>query len=101
MTGRGTMPGMPLLSVRGLGVRIGEGERVVRAVDGLDLDIRPGETYVLLGESGCGKSMTALALTRLLPPGARTVAGTVQSSGVDLLALPERLMRQERGGGWG
>jgi peptide/nickel transport system ATP-binding protein len=92
------MPAGPQLSVRGLSVRIGEGQGAVRPVDGLDLDIRPGETYALLGESGCGKSMTALALMRLLPPGARTVAGEVRLGGTDLLALPEWRMRQERGG---
>ncbi len=98
MSGAGDTQAMPLLSVRGLSVRIGEGEDAVRAVEGLDLDIRAGETFALLGESGCGKSMTALALMRLLPPGARTVAGEVRLGGVDLLGLPERLMRQERGG---
>jgi peptide/nickel transport system ATP-binding protein len=88
----------PLLRVRGLRVRIGEGESAVRAVDGVDLDCRRGETFALLGESGCGKSMTALALMRLLPPGAGTVAGEVSLDGVPLLDLPEQAMRRERGG---
>jgi len=87
-----------LLRVRGLRVHIGAGEGAVRAVDGVDLDIQPGETFALLGESGCGKSMTGLSLTRLLPLGARVLGGEVVLDGTDLLALPEERMRRERGG---
>jgi peptide/nickel transport system ATP-binding protein len=88
----------PLLRVRGLRVQIGAGEGAVRAVDGLDLDILPGETFALLGESGCGKSMTGLSLMRLLPPGGRVLGGAVVLDGTDLLALTEERMRRERGG---
>jgi peptide/nickel transport system ATP-binding protein len=88
----------PLLRVRGLRVHIGAGEGAVRAVDGVDFDILPGETFALLGESGCGKSMTGLSLMRLLPPGARVLGGEVVLDGTDLLALPEERMRRERGG---
>ena len=87
-----------LLRVRGLRVHIGAGEGAVRAVDGVDLDIQPGETFALLGESGCGKSMTGLSLMRLLPLGARVLGGEVVLDGTDLLALPEERMRRERGG---
>ena len=87
-----------LLRVRGLRVQIGAGEGAVRPVDGLDLDILPGETFALLGESGCGKSMTGLSLMRLLPPGARVLGGEVVLDGTDLLALTEERMRRERGG---
>jgi peptide/nickel transport system ATP-binding protein len=87
-----------LLRVRGLRVHIGAGDAAVRAVDGLDLDIFPGETFALLGESGCGKSMTGLSLMRLLPPGARVLRGEVLLDGTDLLALTEERMRRERGG---
>ena len=86
-----------LLRVRGLQVRIGAGEGAVRPVDGLDFDIRPGETFALLGESGCGKSMTALSVMRLLPPGAAVLGGEVWLDGTELLALPESAMRRERG----
>ncbi len=84
-----------LLSVRDLAVGIG----AAKPVDGISFDIAPGETFALLGESGCGKSMTALALMRLLPNVARIAAGSVQLRGRDLLALPEYEMRGVRGGG--
>ena len=69
-----------------------------RIVDGIAFDIAAGETYALLGESGCGKSMTALSLMRLLPDGGRLVAGTVRLGDTDVRALAERDMRRVRGG---
>ncbi|RRQ20820.1 ABC transporter ATP-binding protein [Thiohalobacter thiocyanaticus] len=88
-----------LLTVRDLQVRFGEGEGAVRAVDGVSFAIDRGETLALLGESGCGKSMTALALLRLLPqPVGHIAGGQVLLEGQDLLALPEMRMRQVRGG---
>jgi len=75
---------------------------VVRAIDGLKLSIERGETFALVGESGCGKSMTALALMRLLPESGDVTAGEIsidQGSGhVDVLGLPEAQMRSVRGG---
>ena len=88
----------PLLRVRGLRVHIGAAQGGIRAVDGADFDILPGETFALLGESGCGKSMTGLGLMRLLPLGAQVLGGEVVLEGTDLLALPEERMRRERGG---
>jgi len=88
----------PLLCIRGLRAWIGEDPAPVRAVDGIDLDIRGGETFALLGESGCGKSMTALSIMRLLPQGGRIVGGSVRLDGEELLALPEYAMRDVRGG---
>ncbi|MDO9009203.1 MAG: ABC transporter ATP-binding protein [Thiobacillus sp.] len=70
-----------------------------RIVDGVSFEVAAGETYALLGESGCGKSMTALSLMRLLPDGVRVVSGTVQLNGEAVLALPESEMRRVRGGG--
>jgi peptide/nickel transport system ATP-binding protein len=88
----------PLLQIEGLMTQLGAVERPARVVDGLDLSIRAGETFALLGESGCGKSMTALSLMRLLPPSGRIVAGSVRLNGIDLPRLTETEMRRIRGG---
>jgi peptide/nickel transport system ATP-binding protein len=69
----------------------------VRAVDGVDFDLREGECFALVGESGCGKSMTALSIMRLLPEAGRIVDGSAMLGGVDLMALPEAAMRAVRG----
>jgi peptide/nickel transport system ATP-binding protein len=90
-----------LLEVTGLTVELPPsrgGERPVRVCDDVAFSIRTGETLALLGESGCGKSMTALALMRLLPLGGRILSGSVRLGGTDLLKLPERDMRRVRGG---
>ena len=89
--------GRAVIAVQDLAIRIGAS----RPVDGISFDIAAGECYALLGESGCGKSMTALGLMRLLPPGARATSGTVSFAGRELLALPESGMRDIRGGGIG
>ena len=87
----------PLLRVHDLRTQIhGEGAPV-RAVDGVSFDIAPGETFALVGESGCGKSMTALSLMRLLPDAATITGGVVELDGTNLLALPESQMRDVRG----
>ncbi len=70
----------------------------VPVVDGVDCEIRHAETLALLGESGCGKSMMALSIMRLLPAAARVVGGTVRLGKTELLALPETQMRALRGG---
>jgi peptide/nickel transport system ATP-binding protein len=88
-----------LLRVDNLVTAFGHGAAAIRVVDGVSFHIAAGETYALLGESGCGKSMTALSLMRLLPDGGRIVAGTVQLGDEDVLALPEYAMRRVRGGG--
>jgi peptide/nickel transport system ATP-binding protein len=71
---------------------------LVKALDGLTLAIERGETFALVGESGCGKSMTALALMRLLPDNGHVTGGDVRIDRDDLLALPEASMRRVRGG---
>lgn len=86
---------MSLLQVENLGVRIGD----VAPVDGVSFSIDAGESYVLLGESGSGKSMTALAIMRLLPAGGRIVTGRVSFDGKALGELPESQMRGLRGRG--
>lgn len=87
-----------LLEVKGLKTWFGQGDNPSRAVDGIDFSIRRGETFALLGESGCGKSMTALSLLRLNPhPASRIVAGQVLLSGQNLLPLSEAEMEKIRG----
>ena len=87
----------PLLRVEGLTTVI-RGEGVpLRAVDGLSFAIAAGETFALVGESGCGKSMTALSIMRLLPDAGDIVGGRVELQGENLLALPESRMRDLRG----
>jgi peptide/nickel transport system ATP-binding protein len=85
------------ISVAGLRTELDTPEGVLRAVDGVDFEIRAGECFALVGESGCGKSMTALSVMRLLPEVARIAAGEVRLGGQDLLALPEAAMRAVRG----
>src|SRR3989304_6929852 len=88
-----------LLSVRNLKTWFESSKGPIRAVDGVSFDIRRGECFALLGESGCGKTITALTIMQLLPPQARgNVAGEVLLGGQDLLALPEGAMRGVRGG---
>lgn len=88
-----------LLEVRDLSIAFASGRSLLMAVDRIGLDLAAGETLALLGESGCGKSATALALLRLLPAAGRIVGGQVSFAGRDLLALPETEMRAVRGGG--
>ncbi len=88
-----------LLSVRNLRTWFDSRKGPIRAVDGVSFDIRRGECFSLLGESGCGKTITALTIMQLLPPQARgNVAGEVLLGGRDLLDLPEVAMRDVRGG---
>jgi peptide/nickel transport system ATP-binding protein len=87
----------PLLSVDNLRTWIDAGDVVVRAVDGVSFEIPRGETFALVGESGCGKSLTALSIMRLLPDAGQIVGGKVELDGEDLLALPETRMRDVRG----
>ena len=93
------MSAAPLLSVRELRAGFAAGPRVLAAVDGVSFEVRAGETLALLGESGCGKSATALSLLRLLPAAGRIVGGEVHFGDTDLLQLPEAEMRAVRGGG--
>lgn len=86
-----------LLEIENLETVLHTGATPVRAVDGLTLTISPGETFALLGESGCGKSMTALSIMRLLPDAGEIVAGQIRLDGADLLQLSESEMRKIRG----
>ncbi|PXW91369.1 peptide/nickel transport system ATP-binding protein [Nitrosomonas sp. Nm84] len=86
-----------LLEIEHLETLLHTGDAPIRAVDGLTLSVSPGETFALLGESGCGKSMTALSIMRLLPDVGEIVAGHIRINGTDLLQLPETEMRKIRG----
>ncbi len=84
---------MPLLSLENLHIRFG----ATTVVDGVDLSIEPGETLALVGESGCGKSVTALAILRLLPPPG-AVSGSIRFENADLTSHSEAQLDDLRGG---
>ncbi len=93
MDGNGT-----LLLVKNLSTHFLTEEGLVKAVQDVGFSIRPGRTFALVGESGCGKSVTALAIMRLLPqPGGKIVGGEIIFEGKNLLALSEKQMRKVRG----
>src|ERR1700710_1130680 len=89
---------MALLEVQNLQTHFGTPDGVVRAVEGLSFHIDAGETLAIVGESGCGKSVTSMSILRLIqePPG--RIRGAIRFNGRDLLALPEAEMRKLRGG---
>ncbi|MCC7046490.1 MAG: ABC transporter ATP-binding protein [Alphaproteobacteria bacterium] len=92
------MPGGALLNVSDLRTHFFTLDGVTRAVDGVGFSIRAGETLGIVGESGCGKSVTALSIMRLLPPKlGRVVSGAIDFEGTDLLSLGETEMRAVRG----
>ncbi|WP_316976809.1 ABC transporter ATP-binding protein [Shumkonia mesophila] len=91
------MPRQPVLEVRDLTVTFAGERGVARVVDGVSFDLTPGRTLGLVGESGCGKSLTALALLGLVPPPGRIAGGTVRLDGRDLLLLPEAELDAVRG----
>jgi len=88
---------MALLSVEGLTMEFPRDGAAARALDGVGFGVDRGQVVGLVGESGCGKSMTALCVMRLVPPPGRITAGRIVFDGTDLLALPERAMRGIRG----
>jgi oligopeptide transport system ATP-binding protein len=87
-----------LLDVINLETTFATGEGVVRAVDGVSFNLRPGEVLGLVGESGCGKSVSALSIMRLVASSRATIKGTVNFQGRNLLALSDAEMRKVRGG---
>ena len=90
-------PSDAILEVRGLEVTFATDRGALKAVDGVSFALNPGLTLGLVGESGCGKTVTALALLRLVPPPGRITGGRVLFGGSDLLALSDRAMEDIRG----
>ena len=89
---------MALLEVKDLQTHFFTREGVVRAVDGVSFQVEKGKTLGIVGESGCGKSVTALSIMRLLPePPAKIVGGSVDFDGIDLVSLPEKSLEDVRG----
>ena len=96
--GSNVSAGTALLAVRDLAVEFDTDAGRVRAVDGVTFDVKPGETLGIVGESGCGKSVTALSIMRLLPqPMGRIVGGEILFGGMNLAQLPLAAMRRIRG----
>ncbi|UNQ73534.1 ABC transporter ATP-binding protein [Infirmifilum sp. NZ] len=91
------MSGNPLLSIEGLRVYFYTYAGVARAVDGVDLRLYEGESFALVGETGCGKSTVARAIMGLIPPPGRVVSGRIVLDGVDILSLSEEELRKIRG----
>ena len=84
---------MPLLQISDLKVQVGD----IPILRGIDLEIQSGETLAIVGESGCGKSMTALSIMKLLPSGVEISGGKIQYDGTDLVLSSEKEMRNIRG----
>jgi len=87
----------PVLEITNLSTHIKQSTTTIQAVGNVDLRLETGETLGLVGESGCGKSMTGLSIMKLLPAGGEIVSGSIKLNGGDLTELPERDMCQIRG----
>jgi oligopeptide/dipeptide ABC transporter ATP-binding protein len=87
----------PLLEIRNLKTYFYTEDGVVRAVDGVDLSVRPGEVLGIVGESGCGKSVTSLSVMRLIGQPGKIIEGEILFEGRDLLKVPEAEMMKVRG----
>ena len=90
--------GAPLVEVRDLSVKFVSREATVHAVNGVNFTARRGEVLCILGESGSGKSVTLRSLLRLHPPRRTRIEGSVRVGGQDVLAMPDRALRDLRGG---
>jgi peptide/nickel transport system ATP-binding protein len=97
--GKADAPGAPqaLMSVRGLGIRFKTSQGVWQATRKIDFDIAPGERVGIVGESGCGKTITGLSILRLLPNNFAGLDGSIMFDGVDLARCSARAMRAIRG----
>src|SRR6202012_896956 len=88
---------MALLEVENLQTHFATSDGINRAVDGVSFHVDEGETLAMVGESGCGKSVTALSILRLIPEPPGKIAGAIRFRGRDLLSLSDRDMRDIRG----
>ena len=87
-----------LLEIENLQTQFFIGEGIVKAVDGISYDVEEGETIAVVGESGCGKSVSALSILRLIPwPPGRIIGGSIKFQGRDLLKLSDDEIRDVRG----
>src|SRR5438094_7298706 len=93
----GSCEPMALLEVENLQTHFRTPDGVNRAVDGISFHVNQGETLAVVGESGCGKSVTAMSILRLVPEPPAKIAGAIRFQGKELLALSEREMRGIRG----
>ncbi|WP_456619291.1 MULTISPECIES: ABC transporter ATP-binding protein [unclassified Bradyrhizobium] len=92
------MTASPLIDIKDLRIRFhGDDGRITHAVDSIDLSVANGATLGLVGESGCGKSVTSLAIMGLLPKGSAEVSGTIRFDGFDLLRTSDQTLRDLRG----
>ncbi|MES2709988.1 MAG: ATP-binding cassette domain-containing protein, partial [Pseudomonadota bacterium] len=87
----------PLLQVENLQTHFWTPDGINRAVDGISFHVGAGETVAIVGESGCGKSVTAMSMLRLIPEPPGKIAGSIKFQGTDLLKLSEKEMRAIRG----
>ena len=87
----------PLLAVEDLEVRFWTGRGIIHAVNGVSFDVAPGETLGIVGESGCGKSVTSLAIMGILPRAGRVTAGSARFEGRELVGLSDDELRTIRG----
>src|SRR6185369_920563 len=90
-------PDMALLEVRELRTTFASDDGEIAAVDGVSFEVEAGRTLAIVGESGCGKSVTSLSIMGLVPPPGRIAAGEIMFDGDDLLQLPASAMRELRG----
>ena len=86
-----------LLEIKNLKVNFYLNKQMINAVDGVNLNIKPGEVLILAGESGSGKTLTALSITKILPVNAKITSGNIMFEGEDLLGLDEKVLINIRG----
>src|SRR6185436_14688098 len=87
-----------LLEVKDLNLEFKTARGVLKALNGITFDVQHGEVFGIVGETGCGKTVTGLSVLRLLPRSAKITSGTINFNGINLLDLPVSTMEEVRGG---